>query len=136
MRAFQRSPRTIPSLEYTRQCGNALTTACFGAAYNAGWYHELTSDKRKKHNIGERLMLIVTEVAEAMEGHRKNLPSDHLPGRSMFEEELADAVIRIFDTAGACDIRLGDIIAEKLAYNAKREDHTHEHRMSENGKKV
>ncbi len=49
-------------------------------------------------------MLAVSELAEAMKGHRQDLMDDKLPHRKMFEVELADALIRIFDTAAVfCD---------------------------------
>ena len=37
-------------------------------------------------------MLIVSEIAEAMEGERKDLMDDKLPHRKMAEVELADAL--------------------------------------------
>ena len=39
-------------------------------------------------------MLTISEIAEAMEGERKNLMDDHLPHRKMAEVEIADAYIR------------------------------------------
>jgi len=65
-----------------------------------------------KVNVPERLMLIVSEIAEAMEGHRKGLMDDKLPTRPMLEVELADAVIRIFDLGGGLSLDLGGAIAE------------------------
>ncbi|XUM19805.1 hypothetical protein ACRAVF_19255 [Bradyrhizobium oligotrophicum S58] len=41
-------------------------------------------------------MLIVSEIAEAMEGERKSLMDDHLPHRKMVEVELADTLILHF----------------------------------------
>jgi NTP pyrophosphatase (non-canonical NTP hydrolase) len=87
-------------------------------------------------NVGEKLMLITTEVAEAMEGHRKLLMDDHLPERTMLEVELADVVIRVFDLAGGLDLDVAGAIAEKLAYNAQRADHKIENRRAVGGKKV
>jgi NTP pyrophosphatase (non-canonical NTP hydrolase) len=85
-------------------------------------------------NVGEKLMLIVSEVAEGMEGHRKNLMDDKLTDRRMLEVELADAVIRIADLAGGLGLDLGGAIAEKLAFNQKRPDHKPENRVKEGGK--
>ena len=73
-------------------------------------------------------MLIVSEVAEAMEGERKNLMDDKLPHRKMAEVELVDAMIRIFDYAGGFDYDLQGAFEEKMAFNATRVDHTHEAR--------
>jgi hypothetical protein len=70
-----------------------------------------------------------------MEGHRKNLQDDKLVHRTMLETELGDAVIRIFDLTGGLGFNLGDVIAEKLAFNAQREDHRPENRKLPNGKK-
>ena len=81
-----------------------------------------------------KMMLIVSEISEAVEGHRKNLMDDKLPHRPMVEVELADAIIRIFDLAGGYGMDLGGAIVEKLAYNRKREDHTNEARQAAGGK--
>jgi NTP pyrophosphatase (non-canonical NTP hydrolase) len=80
-------------------------------------------------------MLIVSEVSEAMEGERKNLMDDKLPHRKMVEVELADALIRIFDYAGAFGYDLQGAYEDKRDYNATREDHTLEARGRANGKK-
>lgn len=80
-------------------------------------------------------MLIVSEIAEAMEGERKNLMDDKLPHRRMAEVELADALIRIFDYAGGFGYDIGGAFVEKMLYNASRKDHTAEERLKENGKK-
>jgi NTP pyrophosphatase (non-canonical NTP hydrolase) len=82
-----------------------------------------------------KLMLTVSELAEAMEGDRKNIPDTHLPHRSMLSVELADAVIRIVDLAGFLNVPLGTVIAEKEAYNASRADHKPEVRKAANGKR-
>lgn len=115
-----------------------LVTACHGASKAAGWWNDLTTGEpmvNRPHVVGEKLMLIVSEVSEAMEGHRKGLADDKLPHRSMIEVELADAVIRIADLAGALGLDLGGAIAEKLAYNQHRPDHKPENRKADGGKK-
>ena len=53
----------------------------------------------------------------------------------MFEVELADTLIRIFDIAGAYDLDLGGAIEEKRAFNKSREDHKLENRKKSTGKK-
>ena len=116
-----------------------LVTECHGAAKNAGWWTDLETGQPlplTQERVGDKLMLIVTEIAEAKEGHRKNLNDDHIPHRSMLEVELADAIIRIADLAGALDLDLAGAVVDKLAYNRTRADHQIEHRKSANGKKT
>lgn len=89
----------------------------------------------KERNKGELLMLMVSELAEAMEGERKSLWDDKLPHRRMAEVELADCLIRIFDYAAAFGYDLEGAYQEKRNYNAEREDHKLEVRESDGGKK-
>jgi NTP pyrophosphatase (non-canonical NTP hydrolase) len=96
---------------------------------------DLETGEPAKRNVGELLMLIVSEISEAMEGHRKNLQDDKLPRRKMLEVELADAVIRILDLSAGLGLDVGGAMIEKMAYNETREDHTREARLRANGKK-
>ncbi len=111
----------------------------------AGWWTDLETgqnlaeEARKRTRLGkalvaEKLCLVHSEISEAMEGARKNLPDDKLPHRPMIEVELADAIIRILDLGGALDLDLEGAIAEKRPYNAKREDHKIENRLAAGGK--
>ena len=102
---------------------------------NSKWWVDLETGEPIKRNMGELLMLCVSELAEAMEGHRKNLMDDKLPNRPMIEVELADTIIRIFDIAAGFGHDLGGAYTDKMAYNAVREDHKIEARKSVNGKK-
>lgn len=101
---------------------------------NAQWWEDEFGNSivRDKGNL---LMLIVSEIAECMEGERKSLMDDKLPDRRMAEVELADALIRIFDYAGAYGYDLEGAYQDKRHFNARREDHKHENRASAGGKK-
>ena len=91
-------------------------------------------------NVGEKLMLIVSELGEALEAARKDKYSpvgavdsvmdwwndenfveafkDEI--KDSFEDELADAVIRIFDLAGRLNIPIEKHILAKMRYNKTR----------------
>lgn len=121
------------------QVAGALFASCYAASSRAGWWSDLvTGDPLPltQERIGDKLMLVVTEIAEAKEGVRKDLMDTHLPHRKMVEVELADAVIRIADLAGAMKLDLAGAIVEKLAYNASRADHKLDARRAEGGKKT
>lgn len=112
----------------------------------------------KERNLGEMLMLIVSEVSEAMEADRESRYYDaatrYRVGKDMskngahwafdivdsheeawtnwfraevknsFEDELADAMIRIMDLAYSRNIDLEWHIKAKMKYNSMRE-HMH-----------
>ena len=90
-------------------------------------------------NKGELLMLVVSELSEALEADRKNRYSsndiseitalandkdfnmkftNHI--KDTFEDEIADAVIRLFDMSAGLGIDLESHIKAKLRYNANR----------------
>jgi NTP pyrophosphatase (non-canonical NTP hydrolase) len=113
---------------------NALAERVHFENVAVGWYTDLTTGTPKQRNVGELLMLIVSEISEAMEGYRKDLPDAKLPHRSALEVELADAVIRIADLCGYLRLDLGGAVAEKRAYNSTRPDHRIENRRLPGGK--
>jgi len=83
------------------------------------WCEEITRWRRRKgfvtgkDNMMEKLMLVVTELAEAAEDVR-HANWEHFP------EELADTAIRLFDIAGALGIDLEGAIEAKMSVNQHR----------------
>jgi len=65
------------------------------------------------HVIPAKLMLIVSEVSEALEAHRNG-------DKANMGEELADIIIRVCDLAGEQEIDLGAEVLAKMAHNANR----------------
>ena len=144
--SFELSPISVTA------AGRTLQAECFGASHSAGWWtfngkhdpllaqgtdlriHVLERTRLGIALANEKLTLIHSELSEALEGVRKDKMDDHLPHRKSVEVELADAVIRIFDLAGAMQLDLGAAIAEKMAYNAQRPDHKAEARAAAGGK--
>jgi NTP pyrophosphatase (non-canonical NTP hydrolase) len=114
---------------------NDLKVAIHAANVQAGWYTDIKTGLPKEVNVGEKLMLIVSEVAEAMEADRKNLDDDKLPHRKGIEVELGDALIRILDLCGHLNLDIGGAVKEKLEYNFSRPDHKIENRLKDQGKK-
>lgn len=118
--------------------GRYIQACCYESARDSGWWHDLTTGASTKDNpltFSNKLCLVHSELSEAMEADRKGLMDDKLPNRDGREVELADAVIRIFDMAGAYGMDLGAAISEKMIYNASRQDHKIANRQGEGGKK-
>lgn len=92
----------------------------------------------KELNVGEKLMLVVTEISEALEAYRSGKFADRPTFDSMiasgkifreafemeikdsFEDELADAVIRLLDLAKACNIDIDFHVNNKHKFNETR----------------
>jgi len=86
-------------------------------AVTKGWWET-------ERTITHQLMKIVTELAEAEE----EIAKGHEPWKIYYEDgvphgfpvELADAVIRIFDTATQYNISLVDTVVDKMWHNTTR----------------
>ena len=130
--------------------GMLLTNICHGLSKECGWWNHIPTglDLVEVVNnpdgalqellsgalVAQKLCLSHSEVSEAMEGHRKNLMDDKLPHRKMIEVEIADAIIRLFDLAGALRLDVGGAMAEKMIFNTNRPDHKLESRQKYGGK--
>jgi len=87
--------------------------------------HQLATDKgfwEGDRNMGELLMLIVSELGEALEALRKDKRQIKYNDwkKDTFEDELADVAIRLFDLAEAEGVNLTWQIEQKLEYNKTR----------------
>lgn len=94
---------------------NDLAEECFENSKRHGFWDEMLTATGfpSKYATPTKLMLIVSEVAEAMEADRKG-------DKANFAEELADIAIRLFDLAEAHHINLEQEIVNKMAINAGR----------------
>ena len=119
--------------ESLRHSLGALVTACYQGSASKGFWNDYERLRDivggrepdmvrplEKMMFAQKLALIVSEAAEALEGNRKDSPSDKIIGFSAEEEELADTVIRICDLSGRQGLRLADAIIAKLDMNAGR----------------
>lgn len=131
---------------------------CYGINRSAGVIFEKNKAKGfwdKERNVGELLMLVVSELGEAIEAHRKGKFADvknfedvldksriinndptytglvtpesayaaHFKRymKDTFEDEIADAIIRLLDLSAGLSIDLEKHINAKVRYNETRE---------------
>lgn len=122
----------------SREIGDAMNLNDYArevhAANKKWWVHPFTGGPINR-NFGELIALCHSELSEALEGHRKDLPDDKLPHRKMAEVELVDCMIRILDIGAGLGMDLEGAYQEKMAYNAIRADHKLENRILPGGKK-
>jgi len=113
---------------------NELSQKIFQANKEKGFWDN-------ERNVGEMLMLVTTELAEAMESHRKgkfcklntfnetyfdNLNDAEFNQafekniKDTFSDEMADSLIRILDMCGGLEIDIEKHVELKLRYNSLR----------------
>lgn len=102
---------------------------------NDKWWRNPATGEKLVRNRPEMMMLMVSEIAEAMEGYRKGLMDDKLPHRKMETVELGDLFIRLMDYVGEFCPDFGEAVVEKMEYNKTRKDHTNEARLAPGGKR-
>lgn len=95
---------------------------CYQASWEKGfWSDDPTDANARLYYDVTKLMLVVTELAEGVEGLRhKNPRSAHIPEFSAIEEEIADAIIRLSDLWFRRGWRVPEAIIAKLLFNATR----------------
>lgn len=120
------------------------TNICKGLNKAAKIIHSNNKEKGfydNQRNVGEMLMLVVTELSEALEAHRKerfmyehdkanlklNPTFENIefwyPNvvKGTFEEEIADTFIRLLDLSAYLGIDIETHIQLKVEYNKTRE---------------
>lgn len=104
---------------------NALQCAAYEMSASKGWHDEVVPPEMEKWRLGTRLMLMVSEIAEALEAMRDGMSVEDTIVRDDgkpegIPSELADVVIRVLDFCGAYGIPLERTILQKMAYNSTR----------------
>lgn len=77
----------------------------------------------RERPLTETTMLIITELAEAVEEERAARPSVWYADSGKPEGidiELIDALIRLLDLLGSRDVDVDELLKQKLAFNASR----------------
>ena len=116
-----------------------LVQVCHGESRSSTWWDGIDftelHDKDSGNVVPLKISLMHSELSEALEGWRKRAMDDHLPQYSSIEVELADAIIRIADLAGALSLDLAGALVAKLIYNRSRADHKADARARPSGKR-
>lgn len=116
---------------------DAIQSDVHNIAQEKGWWEDRDNLEKAANAVSAKLgryaritnnaamiALMHSELSEGLEGERKDLESDHIPGFSMLEEELADVVIRAMDMAQGRNLDLAAAIIAKAEFNSGRE-HKH-----------
>jgi len=89
-----------------------IAKECHQIALSKSWW-DFDINGQPTRNIGEALMLITSELGEAIEDYR----TGEIDG---FTEELADVLIRLFDLSSGLGLDLEDSFWKKMEFNKQR----------------
>lgn len=113
-----------------------MQNLCAGLNESAKIIHENNKAKGfwdQDRNVGEALMMVVSELGEAMDAHQKGRFASIAESiymepqvfeariKDTFEDELADTIIRLLDISAGLGIDIEKHINMKVAYNKTRE---------------
>lgn len=82
------------------------------------WFTNIQGFNRD--NFDGDCMLIVTELAEAVEADRKAAKDSHLPDREGRDVEIADALVRLLHLAAKYKLDLPGAFHDKMVFNLSR----------------
>lgn len=88
------------------------------------WFSDVQGFTQK--NFATDCMLVVTELAEAVEADRNTVKcaiipnSEHIPEFTGVEEELVDVLVRIFHMASKYNLAIGPAFVAKMQFNFTR----------------
>lgn len=86
------------------------------------WFSDVQGFTQK--NFATDCMLVVTELAEAVEADRNaakgRTESDHIADFTGVEEELADVLVRVFHMASKYNLAIGPAFVAKMRFNFTR----------------
>jgi len=100
--------------------GNLSRIVEFYSKYINEWAHKKGFHDNDRE-MGTAIALMHSELSEALEAHREGIhESTKIEGFSELEEELADTMIRIMDTAGEHNLDVGGAIVAKMRVNEDR----------------
>lgn len=111
-----------------KRCLNLLSKDIYRWSVDKGfWRTPLTPQSEEGERYvtnlkkSQKIALVMTELGELIEGLRvAEGPSSKILGFTNEEEEVADAIIRLLDYAGAYRLRIGEALAAKMAVNEGR----------------